>query len=52
MFFYIPWEYQKTEGDVIISEGLEVKLFNSSRPNPGQREKIRLNFYFHTSWWW
>ena len=22
---------------------------NSSRPDPGQREKINLNFYFHTS---
>ena len=49
MFFYIPWKYQKTEGVVILSERLEVKLFNRSRPNPGQREKIRLNFYFHIS---
>ena len=23
--------------------------FNPSRPNPGLREKIKLNFYFHTS---
>ena len=23
--------------------------FNPSRPDPGQREKIDLNFYFHTS---
>ena len=22
---------------------------NPSRPNPGQREKLKLNFYFHTS---
>ena len=22
---------------------------NPSRPNPGRREKIKLNFYFHTS---
>ena len=25
------------------------KSFNSSRPNLGRREKIKLNFYFHTS---
>ena len=24
---------------------------NSLRPNPGRREKISLNFYFHTSLW-
>ena len=24
---------------------------NPSRPNPGRREKIKLNFYFHTSLW-
>ena len=22
-----------------------------SRPNPGRREKVKLNFYFHTSMW-
>ena len=22
-----------------------------SRSNPGRREKIKLNFYFHTCWW-
>ena len=27
------------------------KTFNPSRPNPGRREKIKLNFYFHTSLW-
>ena len=25
---------------------------NPSRPNSGQREKIKLNFYFHTSLWY
>ena len=25
--------------------------FNPYRPNPGQSEKIKLNFYFHTSLW-
>ena len=24
---------------------------NPSRPNPGRREKIKLNFYFYTSLW-
>ena len=24
--------------------------FNPSRPNPRRREKIKLNFYFHTLW--
>ena len=24
---------------------------NPSRPDPGQREKINLNFYFYTSLW-
>ena len=28
-----------------------IPLFNSSRPNLGRREKIKLNFYFHTSLW-
>ena len=26
-------------------------VINPSRPDPGQREKINLNFYFHTSLW-
>ena len=26
-------------------------ILNPSRPNPGRREKIKLNFYFHTSLW-
>ena len=31
---------------------IQTKLFlNSSRPNPGRREKINLNLYFHTSLW-
>ena len=28
------------------------RILNPSHPNPGQREKIKLNFYFHTSLWW
>ena len=27
-------------------------LINPSRPNPGQREKIELNFYFCPSLWY
>ena len=25
------------------------KYFNSKRPNPGQSEEIKLNFYFNTA---
>ena len=28
-----------------------VKIIKPFRPNPGQREKIKLNFYFNTSLW-
>ena len=27
------------------------KIINPSRPDPGRREKINLNYYFHTSLW-
>ena len=30
---------------------IELKGVNPSRPDPGRREKINLNFYFHTSFW-
>ena len=30
---------------------LHTACINSSRLNPGRREKIKLNFYFHTSLW-
>ena len=26
--------------------------FNLSRPDPGRRKKINVNFYFHTSLWY
>ena len=29
----------------------KLERINSSRPNPGRREKISLNVYFHTSLW-
>ena len=29
-----------------------LNVFNPSRPDPGQRQKINLTFYFHTSVWW
>ena len=39
----------------MFSEGTEmgyrVKKVNPSRPDPGQREKNNLIFYFHTSLW-
>ena len=28
---------------------LDIFPFNPSRPNPERREKIKVNFYFHTS---
>ena len=28
-----------------------VNQVNPSPPNPGRREKIKVNFYFHTSLW-
>ena len=28
---------------------IHINNFNTSRLNPGRREKIKLNFYFHTS---
>ena len=30
---------------------MKKNLFNPSRPSPGQREKMNLNFCFHTSLW-
>ena len=30
---------------------IELLHLNPSRPDPGQREKLNLNFYFHTSLW-
>ena len=37
-----------------LSEWLKTNKLsvNLSRPNPGRREKIKLNFYFHTSLWY
>ena len=29
----------------------KLDALDPSRPDPGQREKINLNFYFHTSLW-
>ena len=29
----------------------QMVFVNPERPNPGQRKKIKLNFYFHTSSW-
>ena len=37
-----------------VAHGIEHVLLivlNPSRPNPGQNEKIKLNFYFHLSLW-
>ena len=37
--------YHRSRSIIILA------LFNPPRPNPGRREKIKLNFYFHTSMW-
>ena len=37
-----PWVWKKTS---------DMKWVNPSHPDPGQREKINLNFYFYTSMW-
>ena len=34
-----------------VSINSNIKALNPSRPNPGRREKIKLNFYFCTSLW-
>ena len=33
------------------SKGLQSMSINPFRPNPGRREKSKLNFYFHSSLW-
>ena len=35
----------------MVNKSIQGGSVNPSRPNPGQREKIKLNFYFHTSLW-
>ena len=34
-----------------VFDAIDSIRFNPLRPNPGRREKINLNFYFHTSMW-
>ena len=36
---------------VLLASSYQRRIFNPSRPNPGQKEKINLSFYFHTSLW-
>ena len=45
-----PW-YVFTDNSKDVAPGISFQLFisNPSCPNPGRREKIKLNFYFHTS---
>ena len=33
----------------IFLEKFDKNSFNTSRPNPGRREKIKLNFYLNTT---
>ena len=35
----------------MVNKSIQGGSVNPSRPNPGQREKIKLTFYFHTSLW-
>ena len=37
--------------DAVIFSSYFLIYVNPLRPNPGQREKIELIFYFHTSLW-
>ena len=37
--------------EVIFKQKRQFNKLNPSHPNPGRREKINLNFYFHTSLW-
>ena len=37
--------------DSSCNKQLKAQFFNPSRPDPRQKEKISLNFYFHTSLW-
>ena len=36
---------------LLLASSYQRRIFNPSRPNPGQKEKINLSFYFHTSLW-
>ena len=40
-----PQQISKMESIAAIVNGIK-----PSRPNPGRREKSKLNFYFHTLW--
>ena len=46
-YTYFAW-YTKDHANIMI---LHWTVINSSRANPGRSEKIKLNFYFHTSLW-
>ena len=49
-FSILFWVKLQSWNIFLVSE-LKILLLNPSRPNPGRREKIKLNFYFHTSLW-
>ena len=40
---------QKLINSLKFAKAFSVKIINTFRPNPGRREKINSNFYFHTS---
>ena len=44
MFSFNPLIPSDSKGSYVLKAA---GLFNPSRPNPGRRKKIDLNFYFH-----
>ena len=53
MFFYHKDSHCNGRHVHLVSVEIRnvLKLINPSRPDPERREKINLNFYFHTSLW-
>ena len=49
----VSWIYRVRRAKLNVHQTPYEKLMyvNLSRPSPGRREKIKLNFYFHTSLW-
>ena len=54
VFLLLTLSKQMLPGKVIkmVSKIFWTVLLNPSRSDPGRREKINLNFYFHTSLWY
>ena len=50
LFFNNAWCYRKVMSTLTNLQIKAASWFNPARPDPGKREKINLNFYFHTLW--